>query len=87
MYTDKLISSRKYFKMAAKSGFPFFVDHPVVNLARLAPATQTTTKVWVPTHSLKNSALNGAFSFYVYTYCWRLVPGVHSPCLEVHLMT
>ena len=25
MYTDKLITSRKYFKMAAKSGFPFFL--------------------------------------------------------------
>ena len=24
MYTDKLITSRKYFRMAAKSGFPFY---------------------------------------------------------------
>ena len=24
MYTDKLITSKKHFKMAAKSGFPFF---------------------------------------------------------------
>ena len=32
MYTDKLITARKYFKMAAKNGFPFFFDHPVVVL-------------------------------------------------------
>ena len=25
MYTEKLITSRKYFKMAARSGFPFFL--------------------------------------------------------------
>ena len=29
MYTEKLITSKKYFKMAAKSGFPFVFNHPV----------------------------------------------------------
>ena len=35
MYTDKLITSRKYFKMAAKSGFPFFCWPPCIEWANV----------------------------------------------------
>ena len=29
MCTEKLITAKRYFKMAAKCGFPFFFNHPV----------------------------------------------------------
>ena len=37
MYTENIITSKKYFKMAAKSGFPFVVDYPVEGLMWLEP--------------------------------------------------